>query len=318
MRKMTTLKRNAALFAMLVSLGAALSACAASPTAGSLADARKTFKTTISFSLPPESAPIPPSSIFRMVTYPSEVGPLSAYLTPDPSDGRRHPAIIWITGGDCNSIGDVWSPSPPDNDQTAQAYREAGIVMMFPSLRGGNDNPGKHEAFYGEVDDVLTAFDYLARQPYVMPDRIYLGGHSTGGTLVLLTAEVRNPFRAVFAFGPVGVISSYGYSSDFLPVDFSQYDEQEVQLRSPAYWLQSAQGVVYIIEGTSSPSNIKSLNMMQRLSTNSALHFIAVPNANHFSVLAPSNAVIAGEILKDTSSQQDFELPESEIQNPGG
>jgi hypothetical protein len=26
---------------------------------------------------------------------------------------------------------------------SAAAYRNAGIVMMFPSLRGGNENPGK-------------------------------------------------------------------------------------------------------------------------------------------------------------------------------
>jgi dipeptidyl aminopeptidase/acylaminoacyl peptidase len=64
--------------------------------------------------------------------------------------------------------------------------------MMFPSLRGGNDNPGRHGGFYGEVDDVLAAHDYLSRQPYVDPKRIYPGGHSTGGTLALLTAEFRS------------------------------------------------------------------------------------------------------------------------------
>jgi hypothetical protein len=39
--------------------------------------------------------------------------------------------------------------------------------MMFPSLRGGNDNPGAREGFYGEVDDVVAASEFLARQPYV-------------------------------------------------------------------------------------------------------------------------------------------------------
>ena len=38
---------------------------------------------------------------------------------------------------------------------------------MYPSLRGGNDNPGVKESFLGEVDDVLAAFDYLSAQPYV-------------------------------------------------------------------------------------------------------------------------------------------------------
>ena len=110
------------------------------------------------------------------MTYPAPSGNLAAYLSPDPGDGRKHPAIIWITGGDCNSIGDVWTPAPLDNDQTAAAYREAGIIMFFPSLRGGNNNPGVKEGFLGEVNDVLAALKYLKNQSYVDANRIYLGG----------------------------------------------------------------------------------------------------------------------------------------------
>ena len=88
-----------------------------------------------------------------------EAGPgmLAAYLTPDPGDQRTHPAIVWITGGETQTIGDVWSTAELFNDQTAQQYRDAGIVMMYPSQRGGNDNPGHREGFYGEVDDILAA-----------------------------------------------------------------------------------------------------------------------------------------------------------------
>jgi dienelactone hydrolase len=53
-------------------------------------------------------------------------------------------------------------------------------------LRGGNDNPGTKEAFLGEVDDILAAALYLARQESVDSNGIFLGGHGTGGTLVLL------------------------------------------------------------------------------------------------------------------------------------
>ena len=135
----------------------------------------------------------PPPKVFSLVRYKSPAGDLAAYLTPDRGDGAKHPAIVWITGGDCNSIGDVWKDAPRKNDQTASAYRKAGIVLMFPSLRGGNDNPGRREGFLGEVDDVLAAADYVAAQPYVDPRRIYLGGHSTGGTLAMLVAEVVGP-----------------------------------------------------------------------------------------------------------------------------
>src|SRR5205085_2693378 len=104
----------------------------------------------------------------------------------------------------------VWQDEPPQNDQTASAYRKAGIATMFPSLRGGNDNPGFKESLFGEVDDVLAAREYLARQDFVDPKRIYLGGHSTGGTLVLLAAASTDQFRAVFSFGPVDDIRGYG------------------------------------------------------------------------------------------------------------
>src|SRR5688572_14048987 len=91
-----------------------------------------------------------PKEIFELVYYESNVGKLGAYVTPKPKDGKKHPAIIWITGNDCNTIGDVWSSMDTEIDQTAKAYRNAGIVMMFPSLRGGNTNPGFKEYFYGE------------------------------------------------------------------------------------------------------------------------------------------------------------------------
>ncbi len=79
----------------------------------SLAEARRGFVTKPGGQqLPVEAVPQPPSEVFRLVKFRSPVGELSAYLTPDPGDGVKRPAIVWITGGDCNSIGDVWKPAP--------------------------------------------------------------------------------------------------------------------------------------------------------------------------------------------------------------
>src|SRR4051794_27360337 len=178
---------------------------------GSLTQARAGFNTK----LVPRSArrdpvPEPPPEVFRKVYYDSPAGKLAAYLSQVPDDGVKRPAIIWIRGGgDCNSINVVWHDMPASNDQNATAYRKAGIVMMFPSLRGGNDNPGIEECFLGEVDDIIAAADYLAREQSVDPQRIYLGGHSTGGTLVLLVAESTDRFRAVFSFAPVSDVAAY-------------------------------------------------------------------------------------------------------------
>lgn len=282
------------------------------PASPTLAEARRGFVTRPGGAQPPgEAVPPPPPDLFRLIRYPSPVGELSAYLTPDPGDGQRHPAIIWLTGGDTNSIGEVWEPTPRENDQTAAAYRRAGIVMMFPSLRGGNDNPGQREGFLGEVDDVLAAADSLAAQPYVDPGRIYLGGHSTGGTLAMLVAEMSDRFRAVFAFGPVADVRGYG--GQF--VYHQPGDPKESLLRSPGYWLHSVRSPLFVIEGAG--GNIEDLRGMRARSTTPLIHFVEVPGVDHFGVLAPANEVIAAKILADSGPTARIILSEQELQGNG-
>ena len=278
--------------------------------AASLAEARRGFTTRI-VRRDSTNEPVrqPPPNLFRIVRYDSPVGKLAAYLTPDPKDGKKHPAIVWITGGDCNSIDEgCWKEGPPSNDQSANAYRKAGIVMMFPALRGGNDNPGTKESFLGEVDDVIAAADYLRKQEFIDPDRIYLGGHSTGGTLVLLTAECTDRFRAVFSFGPVENVAGYG--PEYLP--FDQSNPLEVELRSPGPWLSCVRSPVFVLEGTNQ-GNLQSLQAMARASTNPNLHFLPVRRASHFSILAPVNRLIAEKILRDDGPTCKLTLTEDEL-----
>ena len=106
-----------------------------------LAEARRGFRTTL---LRKEGGggelATPPADVFTVVRYDAPPGKLPAYLTPDPGDGRKRPAIVWITGGDCNTIDEgCWREG---SGQAAGEYRKAGVVMMFPALRGGNDTPG--------------------------------------------------------------------------------------------------------------------------------------------------------------------------------
>ncbi len=258
----------------------------------SLADARKGFSTRIVSSGPrAEPAPKPPQRLFNMVHYESPVGPLVAYVTPDPGDEWQYPGIIWITGGDNNSIGNVWKTMPRNNDQSARAYREAGVIMMFPSQRGGNDNPGRREGFYGEVDDILAAADYLASLPYVDEDRLYLGGHSTGGTLAMLVAQMSDRFQATFAFGPVSSPDQYG--GEFLYCDPN--NSQEVKLRAPYFWLRSVKKPLYVFEG-GNDGNWPVIEVMQQVNKNPLVQFIKLPQFNHFTVLGPVNEVLAPQV----------------------
>lgn len=259
-----------------------------------LAAAREGFVTTIvrdgDASGPPES---PEGSEFDLVRYTSPVGDLAAYVTRDPGDGGEHPAIVWIVGGDSSTIADVWTPQPRDNDQSASAFREAGIVMMFPSLRGGNDNPGRREGFLGEVDDILAAADHLAALPYVDSERVYLGGHSTGGTLALLVAATSSRFRAVFSLGPIAATADYG--GDFVYCDPT--DQREMILRSPVYWLDSIETPTYVFEG-GVDGTWEWIEWMVSENENEAVRFFEVPGHDHFTVIAPLAERLAEQIVE--------------------
>ena len=249
--------------------------------------------------------PAPPPEVLKLVKYRSPAGDLAAYLSPDPRDGLKRAAIIWIVGGFDNGISSTaWTKADPANDQSASVFREFGIVTMYPSLRGGSGNPGQVESFYGEVDDVLSAARYLAAQPYVDPKRIYLGGHSTGGTLALLTAESTDRFRAVFSFGLVGAAADYGARL----LAFDVLDEEENRLRSPIHYLSAIRSPTFIIEGRDRPSNLISVRQLRQQNPPPTVTFVEVQNTSHFSVLAPMSRLLAGKIIEDMEAQPNIAI----------
>jgi alpha/beta superfamily hydrolase len=272
----------------------------------SLAEARRGFVTQLSrqeqTGFP---VPEPPAGELKLIHYRSPVGELPAYLSPIPNDGRKHPAIIWLTGGFSNSISEAaWESAPPANDQSARIFRQAGVVTLYPSLRGGNESPGFHETFFGEVDDVLAAADFLQGQPGI--DRIYIGGHSTGGTLALLVAEMSPRFRAVFAFGPVAHIAGYG--NEVLTFDATVAKEQ--RLRDPITWLHGIKSPTYIFEGEDEPSNIGSLRELRAATSNRLVQFHPIKGKDHFSIIAPFSRSIANQIHADTGATPNFRFPQ--------
>jgi acetyl esterase/lipase len=262
-----------------------------------LAQARGGFKTKLVRQEHGDlAAPEPPFDLFRMVHYPSKLGSLAAYISVAPKDGKAHPAIIWVFGGFSNGIGETaWQPAPSDNDQSARAFREAGIITMYPSFRGGNDNPGFREGLFGEVDDVIAAGRFLRHQDGVDPERIYLGGHSTGGTLVMLVAESTDQFRATFAFGPVHDVRAYG--ADELPFDAN--DPNEGRLRAPILWLAGIKSPTFVFEGESQPCNIKAMNALANAEHSPQIHLYGVRGVNHFSIMAKVTPLIAKQIAAD-------------------
>ncbi len=116
---------------------------------------------------------------------------LTAYVDPAPADGQKRPAVLFLHGGFAFGDGDL---------EMAQPYRDAGYVVMEPMLRGENGQPGNFTLFFDEVEDVLGAAETLRNLPYVDAGRVYVAGHSAGGTLAMLAAMASDKFRACAAF----------------------------------------------------------------------------------------------------------------------
>ena len=277
---------------------------------GNFAEAHDAFTTTLVREENDDyTVPAPPEGLFDLVSYPSKVGDLAAYVSSDPGDGQKHPIIIWVVGGWGNGIDDFpWCYPEWDNDQTGSAFWQAGLLTMYPSFRGGNGNPGHYEALFGEVDDIISAYEYAASLPYVDPDRIYLGGHSTGGTRALLASEYSDKFRAVFCFGAVDEIK-YHNNSQFT---FDTENEEEHIMRSPLYWLDNIKSPTFLIEGRD--GNSQCLERMEAATENENLHGYVMENADHFSVLAPITRVLAQKILADTGAEPNISITQEELE----
>ncbi|MEM6862689.1 MAG: prolyl oligopeptidase family serine peptidase [Myxococcota bacterium] len=243
---------------------------------------------------------MPPPDVFQLVRYASPVGDLAAYVSVHQADDKKRPAIIWIVGGfPPGGFGiHLVSEAPTANDQTAQAYRKADVLTLFPSFRGAFGNPGLQESFYGEVDDVIAALSYLKARNDVDPERVFLGGHSTSATLALLAAAATDEFAGVFAFGPVSDPLMYGEEA----LHFDPADHEETRRRAPIHYLDSIRSETYVIEGEY--GNIMALRGLELVSNNTNLKFVQIAGADHFQPLAPLNALLAESIAGSRSGQR--------------
>jgi acetyl esterase/lipase len=262
-----------------------------------LAAARASFTTKLRRSVRDGAVPpLAPEGLLRLVRYLGPLGGMAAFVGPLTPEARR-PAVIWLPGEFASGLREEdWLPGEDQPDCTGAAFAEAGLQLMIPAYRGGNDNPGSVEAFYGEVEDVLAAAEGLARSARVDPERIYLAGHSTGATLALLVAECSARFRSVFAFGPVADLHRYG--EDPLPFDVA--DPREWELRAPVQWLHGIRTPTFIFEGAHK-SNRECLEELQAAPHPDCVSFHLVENADHFSVVAPLTRLIAAKIRADSA-----------------
>lgn len=165
----------------------------ATPVSKSYADFRATFRTSLRRKAPSpqKSDPIQLRPGASWMPYQSGELQLQAILQFPESNEERVPAVVFLHGG--FAYGDE------DWDMVVPFLRN-GFAGMTPILRGENSQPGSFSLYYDEVNDVLAATVELAKNPRIDSNRIFIAGHSAGGTLSILSSMASNRFRGAASF----------------------------------------------------------------------------------------------------------------------
>lgn len=184
---------------------------------------------------------------YKKITYKSRIGGLDipAYLfQPLHTRGARgHAAMVWVHGGVHGRWGIGLFPF-------IKEAVDRGYVIVAPEYRGSiGYGEAYHKAIdYGgyEVDDVISASDFLKTLPHVDPARVGIMGWSHGGYITLLSLfRDQHPFAAGAAIVPVTnllfrlSLKGPGYQWDFSTQERVQglpFEKPDVYIeRSPLY-----------------------------------------------------------------------------------
>lgn len=165
---------------------------------------------------------------------------LAAWVSKYKRGHHAKPGVLFLHGGNAMGAGQ-W--------QLLKPYAEAGFVVLMPSVRGENGQMGNFSGFYDEVDDVLAAADRLAHLPGVDPSRLFVAGHSIGGTLTMLAAMSTHRFRAAapISGNPDAFRFFNRYPQD---IRFDDGNKHEFEVRSALCYAQSFKCPVHVVHGT--------------------------------------------------------------------
>jgi dipeptidyl aminopeptidase/acylaminoacyl peptidase len=208
------------------------------------AQARAAFRTKLLLKgpAPQKSTPANVPADVKIVRYAVGDLKLNAWIGLPKNRQPKMPAVLFVHGGFAFDSGDFAMAKP---------FLDAGFVVMTPILRGENGQPGAFTLFFDEVSDVLAASDVLRKLDYVDNSKIFICGHSSGGTLALLAGMATPEFKAIASFGGSldQVALAKGWEKQKI-VPFDQSNPKEFELRSPLAYAASLKSPTRLYVGS--------------------------------------------------------------------
>ncbi|HYD87980.1 MAG TPA: alpha/beta fold hydrolase [Vitreimonas sp.] len=223
-----------------------------------------------------------PSGV-REIHYPSGDLRLKAWFARPASAPEQAPLVVFAHGGFAFGAEDL---------DMARPYLAAGYAVAVPWVRGENGLPGAFSMFYDEAADIIAVTEFLKTQAGIDSERIYLAGHSVGGTLAMLAGQASSNYRAVASFSgsPDQLLFCREYAQ-ITPFDLNDLAESE--MRSPLSYAASfkaparlfyAQGEVYGEDTQLMARIAKAAGLDVEALAVRGDHFTAVPEAMRQSI----------------------------------
>lgn len=169
---------------------------------------------------------------------------------------KKYPAVMLIHGGPEGEWGESWSYR-----WNAQVFAAAGYVIVMPNPRG---SIGYGQKFTEDIqldwggkpyDDIMAVTDYVAKLPYVDPDRISAAGASYGGYMINWILGHTNRFKALVSHDGVWDLREEAQSTEELwfPIwEFGgmPWDNPEVYDKwSPSHFVKEFKTPTLVIHG---------------------------------------------------------------------
>ena len=160
---------------------------------------------------------------------------------------------------------------------------------MLPTLRGENGNPGDFEMWLSEVDDGVAAVNWLQRQRFVNPKRIYAFGHSAGGVISSMLSLIKDvPIRHSGSCGGLYNAGHFFLLKDRVPFDLNDPVERELRvLPGNIRWMQRPHFAYY---GNKDNNVVRAVNSVRKEidgQPQPLLHLQEVPGS-HLDSLPPA------------------------------
>lgn len=251
----------------------------------SLAELKSEYKTQLIKTGPnPESYDNTPPRGAEVIHYESDGRKLLAWVMKPDIKGKR-PAVLFAHGGDSLGAADANSILP---------FLNTGSLVMLPSWRGENGNPGNYELCYGEVEDAKNAVEYLKSRPDVDPSLIFAAGHSIGGTVVMLLAESSDSIKKAAACGGLPSMETLFGGYPGAPYKDTR---KEKNLRSPREHIEDLKCPLLLLygdEGRGEKRMYKLAQSLKRISDkqkgNPEVKVMQLKGTDHFTALSQAMA----------------------------